>query len=212
MLLIRQTADTIQKALRSKFDQRDFYAILGFIEKGNVTQVAKILCKKPHLSAEVRWSNGQFYDKNKSVMQMIAPLLHTLQHNPFEQNHLEIIQILLKNGANPLAQSTPYPMLQTRIVDELITTAFSSERIAELKSPSPLRDAMIEMFTWINERRNLEDTLFEQPNWGVVCSRHQKLAMDLLEAVDAKNASVCKQAIVSHIEMDAVAPTPRRKM
>lgn len=30
MLLIRQTVDKIQKALRSKFDQRDFYAILGF--------------------------------------------------------------------------------------------------------------------------------------------------------------------------------------
>lgn len=201
MSLIKRTVEKIQRSLKDRSQKKSFFELISAIQENNLSGVEKVLNKNPSVAQEFRWGNQEFRDRTKSLMQIVIPLVWVFkQSGPFTQTHLEIVKMLLKNGSNPLQRATVSPVLETRVIDELITHVFSDENVATLRSNASLNNACVEVLEQISHQHDLERTLNEQPNWAVAKSRHPVLSANLIQSVAQKQAYVIKQSILSHLE------------
>lgn len=213
MSLIQQTIDKIQKSLKGRSQKKLFFELISAIQKNDLSNVEKVLNKNPSVAQEFRWGNKEFQDITKGLMQIVIPLVWVFkQSGPFTQTHLEMVKMLLKNGSNPLQRATVSPVMETRVVDELITHVFSDENVATLRSNAALKNACVEMLEWISQQHDLESILHEQPNWAVAKSRHPALSANLIQSVEQKQAYIIKQSILSHLDSPQSQAIRRRKM
>lgn len=181
--------DKIQNSLMSTKQRHDklFHNCIAAIEAADVKNVESCLSLYPNLPKEIRWANQKTQRPNLGLFQICVPLDRALCPQKISQEHVEIVKLLLNNGADPLGKATQY-YEGPRVIDKLITDAFSNEKRAQLKNPlSPLRKSLNEVLCWIANRHPLEDALSVGSEWRTVSRKNPKLCQEILNNVRHSN-------------------------
>lgn len=190
--------DKIQNSLMTtkQLQYKLFHNCILAIEKGDVKKVETCLSLYPNLPKDVRWANKNTRIADMGLMQLCTPLSRALCPQKMTNDHYKIVNILLKNGSNPLRPATAYPE-GCRIIDQAIQKAFSDEKRADLKlATSPQRKVLHELFVWVSENHNIDEVLSAKDAWRKACLQSPQLCTEILN--DAKNANSLKSVRVEN--------------
>lgn len=208
---MKNSVDKILEVLAFKKRQKQFCEFIDAVDNGDVLQVEKMLRKNPKL-VSVQCISPKGCVSIPSWLKIANPLAIALVPtlgSPSE-NHIKIVDCLIKNGANPLSNNDNNSLstvLETFLIHVLHN---APQRFDDCLSVE--RIMCNQLLIKVEQDYVLQNVLQDIPVWRWVEKNNPQLSDKIIQDVYAVKAKNSKQNIEQQLDVTSSYVSHRRKM
>lgn len=206
---IKNSIEKVLEILAFKKRQRQFCEFIEAVDNGDVLQVEKMLQSNPKL-VSVQCVSPKGFVPVPSWLKMANPLAIALIPTfgqPCE-NHIKIVDLLIKNGAEPL--STNDNLRLNNVLERFLIHTLNN---VHLEDPHSIERIMCNrVLIKVEQDHMLQNILQGIPTWRRFQKNNPQLSDDIIQEVYAVKSKNIKQNIEQQLDVASQCAPPHRKM